>query len=316
MVIHYTCPDDNRPIGGIKVIYQHVEMLNEMGIPADVLHTKKNFQCDWFEHAAKVTSLDDVVITNTDVLVYPEVRTYTMLNDFPGVPKVVFNQNAYYTFRFGTRDQVLQAYASDDLVGVMTVSDDTQHYMECLTPETRVGKVRNIIDSSLFNTTGRPASSNVIAVMPRKLKEDQDQVLGFLEARNALTGYTIDAIDGVSATEVAKRLKNAAIFLSFSGQEGFGLPPAEAMACGCVVVGYDGWAGAEYLQKPVAFPVPNRNVLSFVKQAESVIGFARSDPARFASIGPAASSLILGKYSRELAKKDLQQFWTPILNYL
>jgi len=42
---------------------------------------------------------------------------------------------------------------------------------------------------------------------------------------------------------VADILRSSRVFLSFSQREGFGLPPLEALACGCAVVGYHGFGG-------------------------------------------------------------------------
>ena len=46
--------------------------------------------------------------------------------------------------------------------------------------------------------------------------------------------------------EVALALQEALLFLSCGHPEGFGLPLAEAIACGCLVVGYHGLAGRDF----------------------------------------------------------------------
>ena len=46
--------------------------------------------------------------------------------------------------------------------------------------------------------------------------------------------------------EVANARKEALLFLSCGHPEGFGLPLAEAIACGCMVVGYHGLAGRDF----------------------------------------------------------------------
>ena len=47
---------------------------------------------------------------------------------------------------------------------------------------------------------------------------------------------------------VIELLQGSAMFLSFGHPEGFGLPVAEAMACGCAVVGYSGLGGRELFE--------------------------------------------------------------------
>ena len=57
-----------------------------------------------------------------------------------------------------------------------------------------------------------------------------------------------------SEAAVADILRESQVFLSFGHPEGFGLPPAEALACGCLVIGYHGGGGREYFGPAGAYP--------------------------------------------------------------
>ena len=53
--ITYICPTgNNKPTGGIKVIYRHVETISKLlpkGIESKVFHFEDfNFSCNWFSH--------------------------------------------------------------------------------------------------------------------------------------------------------------------------------------------------------------------------------------------------------------------------
>ena len=77
-----------------------------------------------------------------------------------------------------------------------------------------------------------------MAFMPRKNAADVVQVLNLLKFRGALRGFELAPIHGQPERQVAAVLGEALVFLSFGHPEGCPLPPLEAMACGCVVVGY------------------------------------------------------------------------------
>ena len=55
----------------------------------------------------------------------------------------------------------------------------------------------------------------------------------------------------MSEAEVARDPSGVTVFLSLNKAEGFGLPPAEAIACGCRVVGFHGMAAREFFRRAV-----------------------------------------------------------------
>ncbi len=102
-MIFFCTPDTERPSGGVRAIYRAVDLLNDAGMDAAVLHTRAGFRCTWFDNRTRVEH-PPVTVSGHDVLVVPEAFTPADVARLaPGVPKVVFNQNAYRTFRSATR---------------------------------------------------------------------------------------------------------------------------------------------------------------------------------------------------------------------
>ncbi len=58
-MLFFWTPDNAIPIGGVKQIYRHVEILGRAGIEARVLHTRPGFACTWFEHSAPMAYLGE-----------------------------------------------------------------------------------------------------------------------------------------------------------------------------------------------------------------------------------------------------------------
>ena len=52
--VYFCLPDYDVPSGGFRVVYRHVDILNEAGIPAAVLHCRAGFRCTWFENQTRV----------------------------------------------------------------------------------------------------------------------------------------------------------------------------------------------------------------------------------------------------------------------
>src|SRR3954453_17965168 len=59
-------PHWDQPSGGIRKLYRAVDVLNEAGIAAAVVHDKPEFSCDWFEHSTRVVAAKDLIVSERD----------------------------------------------------------------------------------------------------------------------------------------------------------------------------------------------------------------------------------------------------------
>jgi hypothetical protein len=331
------------------MIYRHVDILNEAGFPAYVLHSYSPFTCTWFEHDTPVRHMfgprvpgvrevlrgsvrgysglprslaraigrrvgrggdSPMTLSSDDVLAVSGVMAQGDYKVYPGVPRVIFNQGAYSTFRNWT--PASNPYARDDVLGVMTVSSDSEAYLRTAFPDRLpIVRVRYSIDPCVFSYSA--AKEKRIVYMPRKNSEHAHQVLSILGLRGKLDDWDVVTIEGARQDEVASLLRSSAVFLSFGGPEGFGLPPAEAMSAGCVVVGYHGMGGKEFFRPEFSYPVEFGDIRSYVETVEKVLDRYDRDLVGFLSVGRAASDFIQSTYSPEREAKDVVQAWTQFL---
>ncbi len=313
MNIYVLCPDHDTPSGGVRKLYRHVDVLNDSGFSAWVLHQKKGFRCSWVANATRVETygrMIKAIMRDPDsYLVFPEIYGPTIAEYAPGVKKVIFNQSGYYTFvgySLDSRDLDCP-YLSPDVIAALVVSEDTQTYLHYVFPQLPIHRLRNGIDAELFAYSAQKRPQ--IAFMPGKNDEDITQVVNLLKFRGALQSYALVPITRRSEVQVAAILRESLIFLSFGVQEGFGLPPAEAMACGCIVVGYDGMGGREFLHTPLAYPVPTKDVVRFAQVVEQVIELHAQQPRALADQARRAAAYIHQTYSPANERRDILAFW-------
>jgi hypothetical protein len=112
----------------------------------------------------------------------------------------------------------------------------------------------------VFFTGGRKVENPVrIAWMPRKNKALAGMIRSIALAclGEARFERPVDFVEihGLSRAGAAALLSGCHLFLSSGFPEGFGLPPVEAMASGCVPVGFSGLGGFEYMRNPEPHPL-------------------------------------------------------------
>jgi len=149
--------------------------------------------------------------------------------------------------------------------------------------------------------------------MPRKLSEDVLQVINILRLKKLDEQWQFISIDNNSEQEVANIMKESALFLSFNHREGFGLPPAEAMATGCYVIGYCGQGGKEYMNPTFSSPIADGDITAFVKEICHIVELYEKSSDEILKKGKLASDFIHNTYSLENEKEDIGKLWTKIL---
>jgi len=278
-------------------MYRHVDILNDAGIRARVLHRRRGFRCTWFDNDTAVTSSEETEVGPDDTLVVGELDIDLVVGAARPVRHVVLNQSGHLTWQHRPEVVVSHYAAPRGLLGVVVVSDHSAAYVAHAYPEIPVVRVWNGVDPAVFHLGG--GSDRALGYHPRRGAGDADQVLHMLRARGKLGGWEVRRFEGMPQRDFARALRTTRVVLSTTYQEGFGLPIAEAMASGCVVVGYHGFGGQELMDPSFSVPVPTGDVLALATALEDVLEQDRLDPDWCTRRGASAARFIAGEYSLE-----------------
>ena len=346
MAVYYLCPESNNPTGGIRVIYRHVDILNEHGIPAFVLHQKRGFRCTWFANDTKVAytrfplrsfisrarqkihkhlgagnSIDIPIIGGAaatigsgDVLVMTETQGPDLASVGKGIPKVILNQNGFLTFKGYSfaRDSLKTPYLDEDVRAVFVNSEHCEEYVRYAFPDANTLRFFLSIDPGQFYYQEKKKKQ--ICFSRIKSKADAMQVINMLKFRGKLADFEVVPFINIPQEKVAELMRESLIFLSFGYHEGFGLPAAEAMACGCIVIGYHGWGGKEFFRPEFSFPIDDGDIVGYVNHIEQVIDAYNADEGYFSEQRRRAADFIATQYSPAREEQILVKAWQQILS--
>lgn len=252
-------PDIDRAIGGVKQLYRHVEHLVALGWDAAIVTEEEGFRPSWFDSSAPSISFHRCKSSNEfnadeTVLLLPETYLDANLSSFRGYdlscfPRVIFNQNAYYSYgnySGDTTSKLANFYDHNSVLQVLSVSEDTHDFLATNIGlnDNHISRIVNAIEP-IFGC-GK-LKTDRLHWMPRKNSQHVQAVIQGLRRSNLpySGNWHGEPLRDLSHAQVAERLNGARLFLSFGHPEGFGLPIAEAMAAGCWVVGYSGGGGRE-----------------------------------------------------------------------
>jgi len=182
--------------------------------------------------------------------------------------------------------------------------------LEFAFPTLHVYRIRYSINPKLYYPQEKEKQ---ICFMPRKNVGDAKQVLYMLRYRKKLAGWTIREIDKVSEAKAAEIIRESAIFMSFGHPEGFGLPPAEAMAAHAIVIGYHGNGGRDWFTAERGFPIEMGQILTYGQTMERVLEEYSRDPSRLNEMARRARDFIRGEYSPEAERQSIVGCWNRIL---
>jgi hypothetical protein len=310
--VYFLTPDYDWPAGGIRVVYQHVDYLNAAGIPAAVMHQSRNFRITWFDHSTPTTNVKDRDLGPRDLLVVGELDLH-LLASRP-VPRryVIFNQGCFLTWRRNPSavDSLLRDGPRPE--AMITVSEYSRQFLATAFPGTEVVRIHLGLDIAEFRPP-RDSPPPVITFMPRRGGDHLDQVLRLLRDAPQALGFRLQPLHGLRHDEVAAALRASSVFLSFAAQEGFGLPAAEAMACGNYVIGFDGLGGKEFFLEDFCSPIPQSDTLAFAREIVRVLEEERRSPGWLRHRGAAAASHIAEHYASDVAREEVVRLYRQLL---
>ena len=166
--------------------------------------------------------------------------------------------------------------------------------------------INNGIDLEKFRLSNIPPIRNRVLCLPRKNKEDIDQIRSLIKTKEVEFIYA----DALTEEQLILEYQKADIFLATGYPEGFGLPPLEAMRCGCTVVGFTGGGASEYMiDGETALVAQDGDTLTAANQLDRLL---QSDSLK-ESIRTAGMK-IASRYSLENTKKTLHKAILKIEN--
>ena len=253
-MIYFLAPDLARPSGGVSTIYRSVDLLNDAGVRAAVVHTRNGFRCRWFENTTPVVHRAAPSGCTSDVLVPPE----DLYLRAPG-PRARGAQGRVPPERVPhvpvPPDDTGVASADwptcPDLAACSSSPRTTSGYLErALARPVRSAAIRHWIDPDVFHLDLRRGSGD--CGHAEEAAGGVRAARRVLTARGVLDGWQFDRSRTISEAEVAARLQASPSSSSASTRRrGSGCPPAEAIACGCRVVGFHGMAAREFFRPAV-----------------------------------------------------------------
>lgn len=304
----FLLPRNSGASGGIKAFYEHASLLQRAGHPAVIMartaaHATHDWEIDVPVHVGPLG------MEAGDVLVWPEVTAEAGIRAITrrDARQVLLVQNHFYAFRLlgsTTRPRDL------GLSAVIASSRAIKRYLE-----TYIGLEDVPIIPYAIPAADVPADEkrDVIAYMPRKRPFEAE----FAEAHAKrcfpdLQRWEWVAIDRMPHRDVLATLRRARVFLSLQRFEGFGLPALEAMAAGCLVVGFHGQGGAEYARPDNGIWVAEDDIEGAANAVAIAARLWRAEPARFEAIVSAGRETASG-YSIEARDQAALSVYRSIL---
>jgi hypothetical protein len=275
---YFFLPDFDKPSGGVKLTYDHVRCMNQQGFNATIIHQKKDYVPEWlgdyyekdektghFEDAPTIYLDEDKLPINMEDFFFipegfPQVMESLAKQNAP-CKKIVFCQNWYYVLNALPPGVFWQTYGINDCMSVSNVQSD---YLKMIMPGLKVKNVIGHIPDDLFTP-------------PENLEDKQLQIAfigsrfdGGAKSHNVIkTFYALfpyfrfikfAEVKGLNKDDYAKLLRDSTFYVHFDEYSSWGTAPIEAWLSKCLMAGWDGVGGKEFMSTENMWCVPNGDI--------------------------------------------------------
>lgn len=252
-------------------------------------------------------------LSEADVVVLPEITPEPIWHDFRrrGCSLVMHNQNPFYSFKSFPTVKALDEFG---LRGGLCCSHFTREKLRTWGSLIDWQVVKPFV-LPIFAETARQfdqGRKRQVVYMPRKRAAEASWVRElFLMRYPQFEDVPWVEIKNRSRKEVAALMAESLIFVSLSHMEGLGLPPLEAMASGCLVVGFTGGGGSEYATSENGRWVSDGDLDSLV----DAIALDLALDQQATSERQKAGRRTVHDFSNESFEASLQSAWTQLLGH-
>lgn len=275
--MYFFLPDHNPPSGGIKVVYDQVNILNQNGYNAIIVHSKKGFTPTWLSGIYEKN--EDGTFKNIPILYTEGENISISMEDFIFVPEgypnilesikkqrascktIVFCQNWYYIMNALPPGVTWEDYGVKDvLVNCKSVGE----YAKLLMPSLNVKYITTAIDQNLFNCENKRDKSFVVAFQPSRDggAKSYNAIKTFYAIFPHLKFVQFKELKGLTLEQYAQEMKNSTFYVHFDEFCGWGTAPLEAFNCKNYVTGWDGIGTTDYFSQDNGWVVRNGDILA------------------------------------------------------
>lgn len=295
----------HKPAGGIKVIYQHCILMRELGYLVHPL-LMGDYHGNFFHFDIDTVKFNDVIntINENDIVVATEFAPYQGLL-FEKAKKILFLQNWVGLTKWLKPEDKEKNYFQLGYESVITCSQYCSDYV-VKHMNIPAKTITNGIDLRLFKPDEKKRIPNRILAMSRKNRLDLERIQNSLDK----SLYEIVVVDRLNERDLILEYQAADIFIAMGYPEGFSLPPLEAMACGCVVVGFTGGGGREFMLHDETALVAEDGDCKTVVEMLLALENNPELKEKIRSQGLAKAN----EYGLENTKLELQSFYNELLN--
>lgn len=307
-IIYLAAKNYEQPSGGVKQIFRCVERLAALGYNAMVGVSDAAKRPAWIEQSAPLLDLSQpVTVTPRDHVVLGELEGGHMRR-LTNSRRHIYVQNHYYVYNALENAFDWSALGIRD---VIASSSEIARYLERTFKLTDVPIIPYVIDAKLF----APASERrmQIAIMPRKRPLDATFLIGTFRRRHQhYADVPWVVLQNMSETRVAEELSRSAVFLSLSFREGFGIPPLEAMAAGCLVAGFTGGGGDSYATPENGLWAEDGDLEGCVDQVARALDICREQGTAYAERRKAGHATVAA-HDQASMDRALKAYWDKAL---
>lgn len=299
-----SCMSDKKSaIGGVKVFYQHIICLRELGYDAHPI-ALGDFDGNLFYPEIKSIRFNAARVTSKDIVVSNEFHPYDGLL-FDTATKIMFAQSWVFLIKRKKIEDRKKSYRDLGYDHVISCGEYIRKYINGVHNE-ECYSIQNGIDEGVFFRDDSIREENRIICLTRKNPKDIETIKNIVERQVPNVNFV--PVDGLSEQEIALEFRKSDIFLASGYPEGLPLPPLEALHSGCVVVGFAGRGGREYLiHEKTAMIAEDGDA---IEAAEHLIHVLQDKQLK-ESIRKAGSEIVK-IYSLDAMKKRVGDFYSSI----